>query len=113
MNVPDGVAEVRWAGRAKGRGGAPGPTDLEVVAWFSVDDAAWDAFAASLGPKVSADGASTDGGLVDRVVPADVGAANGHIPGDRYQAGALARSGWTATWLVRAEGGFVVDLHSR
>lgn len=52
IQVPEGLEAVRWAARPRGVVGM-GPTDLELLAFFPLDEDEWDAVASTLGPAVA------------------------------------------------------------
>ncbi|MFH1467037.1 MAG: hypothetical protein ABIO70_21825 [Pseudomonadota bacterium] len=108
--VPDGVTAARWAGRPRGAIGL-GPTDLELLAYFPLDEEAWGRLAPSLGDPGEQGSFQADPTLLV-VIPAAERDDTG-VKGRRYPATAFENIRWSATWAVRTEGGLAVHLFSR
>ena len=108
IQVPEELEQVRWAARPRGSVGL-GPTDLELLALFPLDDEGLASLLGSLGP------AGPEGPLG---VPAELLEAVG-LPGSPSPTGAsLSYSAfenirWTCVGARQVDGGVLVYLTSR
>ena len=105
--VPAGLTRARWAARPQGTVGL-GPTDLELVALFPIDESAWDGLSAKLGPA---------GAPVISQAPADllsaVGLEGGVPQGATLPCKPYENIRWTCAEALKTDHGVLTWLTSR
>ncbi|MEZ4241192.1 MAG: hypothetical protein R3F59_34540 [Myxococcota bacterium] len=118
VEVPDTLHDARWTARPVGvTSGVPGPTDLELLAWFPVADADRAAVEASLGAPLGPPaevrvpaalaGALPDGAIAGREGEVVV------LEGTPWPTVAFENLLWHGAWAVWTDGGIAVWLHTR
>jgi hypothetical protein len=117
IDVPGALHDARWTARPKGRGGgAPGPTDLELLAWFPVPEAERAAVEAALGaPEGEAEVRvpAALAGALPEAVAAERDGDSVVLRGAPVAAAAFENIRWQASAAVWVPGGIAVHLHSR
>lgn len=116
IKVPEVFHDARWTARPKGTvGGVPGPTDLELLAWFPVSDAERAAVEAVLGPTIGDAEVSVPAALADALpagLTSERQADRVVLRGTGSPAGAFENIRWKAAFAVWLPGGIAVYLHS-
>lgn len=117
ISVPDVLRDARWAARPKGQAGSiPGPTDLELLAWFPVPDADRAAVEAAIGAPEAETTVSVPSELAVVLPEAVRGSPQGGtvtLRGAASPAVPFENIRWTAAFAVWLPGGIAVYLHSR
>lgn len=117
ISVPDALRDAKWTARPKGGGNAvPGPTDLELLAWFPIPDAERDAVLAGLGEPlgeaVVTFPAALSGALPD-ALRAERQGDQVALTGVRLPAAPFENIRWSASFAIAVPGGIAVYLHSK
>jgi hypothetical protein len=114
ITTPHGLSSVRFAAKPRGRSSSvPGPTDLELLAWWPLDEAGWQQLEPLLGPAGEVGTFRASPELTTAVLPPDVAAEPGSIEGTLYAATAFENIFWSGHWAVRAPGGLALHMYNR